>query len=204
MRAICLFLALAATLALPIPAAAQIPSSEYATLLASLKAGHSDVDYTRLRLSYIDSPEYKAAKDTSESEKAMWGALGEKDYARALKQAETVLANEYVNIDAHFVAYAADKELGATDQAEFHLTVFRSLLNSIRNSGDGKSTKSAWVVISVHEEYELLRVLGFQVIGQALLNQHGHSYDEMKVKSSQDGSEQTFYFNVDIPMKHEF
>ena len=127
--------------------------SEYAILLASLKAGNTDIDYTRLRLSYMDSPEYKAAKDTSESEKAMIEELNKKDYPAALKDAEIVLDSEYVNIDAHFVACVANREMGATDKAEFHRTVFRGLIDSILNSGDGKSPEKAWVVINVHEEY---------------------------------------------------
>lgn len=176
-------------------------ASEYATLVASLKGGNTEVDYTRLRLSYMDSPEYKNAKDTSDAEKAMWDALDAKDFQKARRSADEVLASDYVNIDAHFVAYAAAKELGDADQAQFHLTVFRRLIDSIRASGDGSSPEKAWVVITVHEEYVLLRVLRFRPGQQSLLHKDGHSYDVMTVKD-QDGAEHTFYFNVDIPFKH--
>jgi hypothetical protein len=132
----------------------------------------------------------------------MSDALNKKDYPAALKDAEAVLESNYVNIDAHFVALVANKEMGAMDKAEFHRTIFRGLINSIRNSGDGKSLETAWVVINVHEEYVLLRVLGFRPSQQSLVNQKGHSYDVMKVKNAEDGTDQTFYFNVDIPFKH--
>jgi hypothetical protein len=155
-----------------------------------------------LRLSWIDSPEYKKAKDATREEDAMGTALGRKDYAEALKDAEIVLASEYVNMDAHFVAYAANKELGAEDKAEFHLAVFRGLVNSILHSGDGKSVETAWVVIKTHEEYVVFRVLGYRPGGQSLMTKDGHAYDVMTVKSVDDGTEATFYFNVDIPMKH--
>jgi hypothetical protein len=202
MRNLLVVLGLLAVAALPPAVAASDQSSEYATLLASLKAGKTDIDYTRLRLSFMDSPEYKAAKDVSKSEEAMTDALNKKDYPAALKDAEAVLESNYVNIDAHYVALVANQEMGAMDKAEFHRTVFRGLINSIRNSGDGKSLETAWVVINVHEEYVLLRVLGFRPSGQSLVNQNGHSYDVMKVKNAEDGTEQTFYFNVDIPFKH--
>ncbi len=184
------------------PLAAQTASpSEYSILLNSLKAGKTDIDYGRLRLSYMDSPEYKQALDTSDAAKAMLEALNAKDYPTALTQAETVLKSNYVNIEAHFVAFVANHELGATDKAEFYRAVFRGLIASIRSSGDGKSPATAWVVISVDEEYAVLRVLGLRPSGQSLMNQNGHSYDVMKAKSD-DGAEQTFYFNVDIPFKH--
>ena len=202
MRKTLLVLALLAVAALPPAVAAPDQPSEYATLLASLKAGNTAIDYARLRLSYMDSPEYKAAKDVSKSEDAMTDALNKKDYPAALKDAEAVLESNYVNIDAHYVALVANRELGAMDKAEFHRTVFRGLINSIRNSGDGKSLEKAWVVINVHEEYVMLRVLGFRPSEQSLVHKDGHSYDVMKVKNAEDGTEQTFCFNVDIPFKH--
>jgi hypothetical protein len=204
MRPILVILGLLAMAALPPAFVAQDKPSEYATLLASLKAGKTDIDYTRLRISYMDSPEYKAAKDVSESEKAMTEALNKKDYPAALKQAEAVLDSEYVNIDAHYVALVANREMGATDKSEFHRTVFGKLIDSILNSGDGKSPEKAWVVITVHEEYVILNVLGFMrfPMQQSLMHKDGHSYDVMKAKKAEDGTEQTFYFNVDIPFKH--
>lgn len=176
--------------------------SEYAALLAQLQSGKTGIDYTRLRLSYVDSPENKHAKDTSDSEKAMTLALRDKDYAKAIKEADNVLANNYINLNAHFVEFAANQQSGNAQQAEFHRAVFRGLIDSIRSSGDGKSTRTAWVIISVHEEYALLRVLGYQPSGQSLVSDNGHFYDVMKVKKVDDGTEQTFYFNTDIPMKH--
>jgi hypothetical protein len=202
MRSILLVLSLFVVGALTPAVVAQDQPSEYATLLASLKDGKTDIDYTRLRLSYMDSPEYKAATDVSKSEDAMSDALNKKDYPAALKYAEAVLASDYVNIDAHFVAMEANRQMGAIDKAQYHITVFRGLIDSIRSSGDGKSIEKAWVVINVHEEYVLLRVLGFRPSEQSLLQKDGHAYDVMKVKNTEDGAEQTFYFNVDIPFKH--
>src|SRR5208337_3500289 len=100
MRPILAVLGLLAVVALPPAVAALDQPSEYATLLASLKAGKTDIDYTRLRISYMDSPEYKAAKDVSDSENAMIDALNKKDYPAALKNAEIVLDSAYVNMDA--------------------------------------------------------------------------------------------------------
>jgi len=202
MRNILVIFGLLAVAALTPAVAASDQPSEYATLLASLKAGNTAIDYTRLRLSYMDSPEYKAAKDVSKSEDSMSDALNKKDYPAALKDAEAVLDSDYVNIDAHYVALLANREMGAADKAEFHRAVFRGLINSILNSGDGLSMEKAWVVINVHEEYVILRVLGFKPSQQSLVNQNGHSYDVMKVKKADDGTDQTFYFNVDIPFKH--
>ena len=200
-RAKFLGLIMAAALTIPLACAAANPPSEYAALLKSLKAGNTSIDYTRLRISYMDSPEYKGAKDTSDAEHAMQAALDAKDYPTALKKAGEVLASEYVNIDAHFVAYIANKQMGAADKAAFHHAVFAGLVGSILNSGDGLSAKTAWVVITVDEEYAVFRVLGMRPGSQSVLNSDGHNYDLMKV-TDENGAEHTFYFNVDIPFKH--
>ena len=202
MRKIFAILGLLAVAILPSSVAALDQPSEYATLLASLKAGKTDIDYARLRTSYMDSPEYKAPKDTSDSENAMIDALNKKDYPAALKNAEVVLDSNYVNMNAHFVAMVANRMLGVKEKSDFHSAVFHGLLQSILDSGDGKSMEKAWVVINVNEEYVVIRFLGFKPFGQSLVQKDGHSYDVMKVKNAQDGTEQTFYFNVDIPFKH--
>jgi hypothetical protein len=204
MRPIFLVLGLFAAAALPLSVVALDQPSEYALLLAALKAGNTDIDYARLRLSYIDSPENKMAKDVSKSEKAMMEELNKKDFPAALKDAEIVLDSEYVNIDAHFVAMIANREMGATEKWRFHQIVFGKLIDSILTSGDGKSPERAWVVITVHEEYVVLNALGFQrfPMQQSLMHKDGHSYDVMTAKKADDGTEQTLYFNVDIPFKH--
>ena len=188
-------------LAMPLISEAK-DASEYGKLVAALKSGDTKIDYGRLRLSYVESPERKQATDTSAEEKAMSQELQAKDFAGALKHAEAVLDSEYVNLDAHFVAFIAERDLGNTDKAEFHRTVFRGLVDSIRNSGDGKSPEKAWVIISVHEEYVVLRAMGLRPSGQSLMGKNGHMYDVMKAKG-EDGKEETFYFNTDIPMKNE-
>ena len=203
MRTLGLPVLLLALLVLPAASWSKDRSSEYSDLLAALKAGETKVDYGRLRLSYEDSSEHKKAKDTSAEQKLMFSAFQAKDFAVALKQADAILDNEYINLDAHFVAYIASRELGDSAKADFHRAVFRGLIDSIQNSGDGKSPEKAWVVISVHEEYVLLRVLGYKPSQQSLVQKNGHFYDVMKVNRIEDGSDATFYFNTDIPMKEE-
>jgi hypothetical protein len=201
MKRLCMAVALGSLLAAFLPLGAQDKPSEYATLVAALKAGNTKVDYTRLRMSYVNSPEHRKSADVSDASKAMYDALDGKNYAKALKDAQKVLDSEYANLDAHFVASVANRELGAADKADFHKTVFRGLIDSIRSTGDGTSPEQAWVVINVHEEYVVLRTLGFVPTGQSLLHKDGHFYDEMKVKNPDTGAEATYYFNADISMR---
>lgn len=176
--------------------------SEYASLLARVKNGDLTIDFKQLRFSYMDSPERHKAKDTSDEEKEMWQLLGKKDYKTAIEKADVVLANEFVNLDGHFVEYRAYQELQNGAQSDFHHAVFGGLIKSIIDSGDGQSLQTAYVVISTHEEYVLLNLRGLRPGKQNLVMDHGHSYDVLEAIDPETQKTVTLYFNVDIPFKH--
>ena len=180
----------------------QGPPSEYAVLLARVQGGDLSIDFQKLRFSYMESPERKQAKDTSDEDRLMWKAHNAQDYKEAIKHADVILANEFVNMDAHYVESAAYGKLEDSKNADFHRAVFVGLLKSITSSGDGKSTKTAYVVINTHEEYVLFGVMGLMPDQQSLQHVDGHSYDRMETKDRKTGETVTLYFNVDIPMKH--
>ena len=176
--------------------------SEYGALLSRVKGGDLSIDFKQLRISWMESPERHAAKDTEKEEKSMLKAIQEKDYQKAIQNADVVLENEFVNLDAHRIEQIAYEELHKDEKSAFHKAVVQGLLRSIMDSGDGKSAKTAYVVISVHEEYIVLQVLGLRPSQQSVSHQDGHSYDVLEARKQ--GSDQTvkLYFNVDIPFKH--
>jgi Domain of unknown function (DUF4919) len=176
--------------------------SEYAALRDKVKSGDLSIDFKRLRISFVDSPESRQARDTEEQSKKMVEAINAKDFRKALKNADVLLENDYTDMDAHFAEYIAFREMGDSKQADFHRAVFDGLIRSILNSGDGKSEDTAYVVASVHEEYVVMRALGLQPKGQSLARKDGHSYDVMEVKESKSGQTSTVYFNVDVSMNH--
>lgn len=176
--------------------------SEYAALLARVQGGDLSVDFKKLRFSYMESPERRQGKDTSAEEKEMWALLNGKDYKKAIEKADVVLANEFVNLDGHFVEYRAYEGLQNDAQSGFHHSVFLGLLKSITDSGDGQSLDTAYVVISTHEEYVLLQIRGLNPKTQDLVRDHGHSYDVLQAIDPETQKTVKLYFNVDIPFKH--
>ncbi len=173
--------------------------STYADLVAKVKAGDKGVDFKELRFAYADSP---GGPDTDTQKKAMMAALNSKNYADALKNADTVLAGNYVDMDAHFVEYIAHRELKNDEQAEFHKFILRGLLDSITHPGDGKSFETAFQVIQVHEEYVVLRFMGLMPSKQSMSQKSGHSYDVMEAVNPKSNEKVTLYFNIDIEEKH--
>src|SRR5450432_476752 len=117
--------------------------SEYAALLTRLKEGDLSVDFQRLRFSYMDSPERRAANDVTQERIEMVRAITAKDFQRALALSEMVLREAFVDIDGQLTACVANEELQQKWWSDYHKNVFGRLLDSILNWGDGdrKSTR---------------------------------------------------------------
>ena len=181
--------------------AGQQPSAKptYESLLERVKKSDKSVDFLELRMAYTETKSYSPYGGDRDSRNEMFAAINAKEYAKALEAATKIINSNYVDLNGHFGAFVAHRELGHTEQAIYHRYVFDGLLNSIRNSGDGKSREKAFVVISTDEEYVLLNYLGLRTTQQALLNDKGHSYDLMTALDPNTNQSVEYYFNIDKP-----
>ena len=186
----------------PTPALPPAPAekSKYDLLLEKVKQKDPSVNFTELRLAFYESPNYNPYAPMM-TYRPLNAALAQKNYEEALKIAESVLAKNFVEINAHMVAQIAYRETGNAERAEFHKFMADGLLKSIKSTVDGKSVDTAYEVISINEEYGLIRSLGLRPIRQALLENKGRSYDAITVVDPQTSQESVIYFNIDKPFK---
>jgi hypothetical protein len=175
------------------------PKSTYADLLQRAKKGDPTLDFKDLRFAYTETADYNPYGDTRDSRQRMFAALDAKEYDHVRALAETILAKNFLDLNGHFGAFIAHRELGNSQKADLHKFMFEGLVRSIEKSGDGKSPETAFVVISVDEEYVLLNWRGLRPTGQELVNQNGHSFDLMKAVDSKTNATVSYYFNIDKP-----
>ena len=184
---------------LPISSSAQQEGKPaYESLLERVKKADPTVDFAALRLAYADNPPKDSGTDPDAS-KAMFAALRDKNYGKALEHAEKIMKANYVDINAHMVAAMAYKEKNDSEKQKFHRYVAEGLIKSILSSGDGKSQKTALTVISTSEEYVILRVYGLMPASQALQSANGHHYDRLDAVNPKTNEKVTLYFNIDRP-----
>lgn len=174
--------------------------NKYDLLLEKVKQKDPSVNFTELRHAFYESPNYNPYAPMM-TYRPLNAALTQKNYEEVLKIAESVLAKNFVEVNAHMAAHVAYQETGKAEQAQFHKFMADGLLNSIKSSLDGKSKETAFEVISTSEEYGLMRSLGLRPIKQALLEDKGHMYDALTVIDPQTNQESIIYFNVDRPFK---
>ena len=171
----------------------------HAALVEKFKKG-GEVDFTKLRQAFYESADYNPDAPML-TYRPLYGALTQTNYAEAIKIAQSVLEKNFVEVNAHIVAHVAYRESGDTERAQFHKYVADGLLNSIKSTGDGKSVDTAFNVISINEEYGLLRSIGLTPIHQALIANKGHSFDALTVVDPKTNQQSLVYFNVDKPFK---
>lgn len=168
----------------------------YEEMVARVRAGDAAVDYRALRDAYAASPQYSPYGGSDDARKAMRDGFVAGECAKVLQAAEIVLTANFVDVQAHMLSATCRERGGDQRSAALHKAVAKGLLDSIVASGDGKSTKTAFVVISVDEEYVVLSSLGWHMTQQSLINDDGHAFDAMQA-TSRTGENATFYFQID-------
>jgi hypothetical protein len=187
--------------ALAFAAAPASAAENYEALLTRAKSGDPALDYRALRDAYAASAHYQPyGGDTDDARTTMIKAFNAQDCTTALPAADKVLDAIYIDITAHLVSGRCFEMAGDKAKADFHRAIAHGLMDSIVASGDGKTEKTAFLVVTINEEYDVLSALRWRLVGQALINDDGHAFDKMEVKSATSAETATLYFQIDRPM----
>lgn len=178
--------------------AADANNPDYYDLVKKLKNNDTNVDFQALRLAYTKTQDYKPY-GTDSAKDAAFDALKKKNFAEAVRQAESVMEKNYADLNVHMVCRIAYREMGNMEKYNFHNSVLKGLVGSLYASGDGTTPEKAIVVISVPEEYFLLNANGLKTITNSSFTANGHNYDKMDVENKKTAEKTVIYFNIDIP-----
>jgi len=171
----------------------------YADLLAAAKVNPETVNFKELRLAYVQSPQYAPYTHDEETRTLLNQALSEENMEMAINLVERLLESYYLDIDAHMIAAVVYGKIGDETKLSYHRKFVKGLLDSIFQSGDGRTFQTAFVVIDVDEEYAVLRILGIQPTMQSLHTFEGHQFDVFQFRNLQTGQTAEIYFNIDFP-----
>lgn len=174
----------------------------FEALLARLKAGDAGIDYTALRLSFVATDQFQPYDFTGhEVRRRMFEAVNElEDYVGALRKADSLLAGNYLDLDAHMVALVSAQALGDTTRAAFHRAVTKGLVASIADGHDGRSEETPFRVISVTEEHAMLRALGWRSRSFSILQCGERVCEVAEVIDGLTGDRFEVFFDITIPM----
>jgi hypothetical protein len=171
-------------------AAAPAAESESTSLGLPKPSGPVPDDVARARAEWAQKDDFGECEDQRPLEE-MLEAFGASNWKRMLEIAEPWKKRSPVDIDASFALSIALKELGRTEEAKEAHRWTVGLVDSVLSSGDGRTSKNAYFVLSVPEEYSMLRLFGFKSEGQALVEDN---IDVLFV-ADEDGRKTSIFFN---------
>jgi hypothetical protein len=158
----------------------------YDDLTAKAAAGDKSVDYTVLRAVYPFTQQWDAFSAASAPlmEQAKAAAKG-KDCGTALEKLDEVLKIDYTMIVAHRVRSDCLKGNAARIEAR----IADGLMDSLKHGGDGKSESTAYPVMTLHEELDILgeKHIAFKTRETEVRGSDGHFYDLVHGISLQNG-----------------
>jgi hypothetical protein len=143
---------------------------------------------------------------TGEDEKKFMEFYKQEKFQEAIPFGLNTLIDNPVNLKILYKMLVCYHKLGDKITAKKYANLYFGLLNEIYKSGDGKSIETAFVVIKVNDEYQVLNDLELQSKGQALLSNGPtdrlsiDTKNQKKVKGRKKISE--LYFNVAKPFEH--
>ncbi len=176
-------------------------SRTYDGLISKLIRGDLTIDFKALRLASAARPGQGARVADATARVAMVKALNDKNFKEALRISSEIQKTDFVDMNSHVVASMAYQGLGDAKKANFHEGVYLGLINSILNGGDGHSTKTAYVVISVAEEFALLDALDLKRASHTAITEDGRKYDVLTVTDKKTNETSKVYFNTDLVVK---
>ena len=176
------------------------PQASFVALVERARKSDPTLDFKDLRFAYTETKDYSPYGGDRDSRQKMFAALNAKEFDKTIAFAEKILATNFVEVNANFAAFVANRDLGNADKAAFYKFMVQGLFKSIQGSVDGKTPETAFVVISTDEEYALFNFLGLRVASQALVNKSGHTYDQMTAINPKTNETVVYFFNIDKPL----
>lgn len=123
------------------------------------------------------------------------------DPIKSIEKGMEVLAENPVDIEVTLKIVLAYLELGDRDMARIFAKKYYGFLDVIYASGDGETQESAYVVISVDDEYRVVGDLGLSVKQQTLIDDCDLLVFVRKGQPKYNGKKiKQLYFNVRLPL----
>ncbi len=172
----------------------------YDKLVERAKSQDSTLDFFDLRLAYYQKSEYSfGGVEFDDTKEQLFNAIQQKKWNDAIKFANVILENKFVDLDCHLYCAYSYNNLGDSSKARYHAIIYHKLLESLLTSGDGKSDSTAYVIIDESEEYIILDALDLKPREQALLEIDGKPYDLLTAIDVKNNKKKEVYFNKTLP-----
>ncbi|MBZ0291178.1 MAG: DUF4919 domain-containing protein, partial [Anaerolineae bacterium] len=170
---------------------------EYEILLEAAKRDPEKADFLALRMAYVQSPLFNPYINGVNTPAKVRAAIQQDSVEKIGMGLQQALQDDYLDIEAHAVAFQFYHQNKQTHRAEYHQRFMRGLLDSIITV-DGRTPETAFQVISIREEYAVMAVLGLPVHMQRKEHKNGNNFDILSSTHPKTNQPLDLYFNIDL------
>jgi hypothetical protein len=172
-------------------------NDKYSNYVKQLENGKTDIDYTDLRNSFLESNQFsKNGMNYDSLRKKVYTAIKDNNYQRVISLTKAMLSIDYTSMFAHMYLQKTYSILGDTINRNKYHDIEFGLINSIIKSGDGLTCETGWHVTQIEEEYFIINVvIGANFQKQSTSTSKKNACDKMTVKT-EDGEIKTYFFEA--------
>jgi hypothetical protein len=172
-------------------------TGSFAELKKRAESMDSTLDFYNLRMSYTRTSLYHPDDSLLiPLKRRMLSLFDVHKFKEAALVGDSILRKDYCDLFTHLGMVKIFNRLKETKKAQKHDFIFNGLIKSIINSGDGNSPETAWMVISVQEEYFIVKYYGFGYLSQTPMKSSRGPVNIMS--GARADSTNVFYFNVSL------
>jgi len=155
-------------------------------------------DYRMLYYGYFFQPGYTPFANTAESDsiKMLLGTkedLAEGDWSEIIRLGTTNVNKNPFDLKGLNIVWVAYRQTGDSIMALVYFDKLKKIVQTILSTGDGLSEETAFHVVNVSHEYDILNILGYEFGGNQKLTEGKRDF--LSLKSNPDNIE-GLYFDV--------
>ena len=179
-------------------AIASIVANAFAAEPKSTEPAKSAAYFTEMRMQFAKRPDYDGGSWLVDPEREeLLKHYDDADPTEFITNSEKWLKKCPVDAKVHLMRSDVLLKAGDFTGHFYHRLVYYGLVTSIVTSGDGKTPKTAYKVVSVSEEYTVLNHIGANLKKQSLVE----TWDQMDVELR--GKDETIYFDASVVLEGE-
>ena len=179
-----------------------LDSTDYYTLLDSIK-NQTSQDFFNLRMAYTKTSDYSPDDSRmGDLYDRITALIDSSAFPEAISLADSILEYKYVDELVHLYLGYIYLQTGDSTRSDYHYDCYDGLINSIDESGDGRSLRTAYIVIETREEYVFLDWYDLEATSQSLVHRDGYPFDLLKARDPARDKDYDVYFNIRIFYDH--
>jgi len=144
----------------------------------------------------VARPTRPTAKGVREKFSELWPAFQAKDCTKVMAVSEAMLKIDYTLFSVHTIRADCFKDAGRRRPLRPRRCRGARTVRVAQISGDGKTMKTAFVVVTMSEERLLLTFLGLKEERQSLLNGEERMYDLIEGPNEKADGPKSAFFDV--------